>query len=618
MSAQSHEFRAEARQLLDLVIHSLYSDREVFLRELVSNAADALDKVRFLGHTRPDLVAPAGDTPGIRITADPSLHTVTIEDDGIGLSEEEAVRNLGTIAHSGTKRFLEEAKTAGADTLPKLIGQFGVGFYSAFMVADRVVVESRSAEPDVAAVRWESDGRGSYTIEPGDRAARGTKITLHLREDAHDLAEEPTLERVVKKHSSFVAWPIRVGEELVGAGRALWAEPASQVTDEDANTFYRSMSFDWEDPALKLHVQVDSPLQVSALLFVPANKPFDLFHPDAEHGVRLYAKRVLITENAKDVLPKWLRFVRGVVDSEDIELNVSREMVQKTASVRKIKDLLVKRILKALGDLAGAEDGAEKYAAIWKNFGSLLKEGHYHASDKEREQLIPLLRFNAVSHADKEGLVSLAAYKAAMPEGQDTIWYLTASSREAALASPHLEAFRKKAWDVLLLTDPVDEWLVSELTTFDGTPMKSVARGELTLDDAAEAEKQSVDAIGPWMKDLLGDAVTSVRASTRLTESPCVLVDDDSGIGSNLERILRDARQEAPTAKRVLELNPTHPLVRSLVTLHTLGKTADAEPIARLLHDGATLVDGSAKDPAAIGRRLTALLERAASQAAQV
>jgi len=624
MTVTEHGFRAEVQQIFDLMIHSVYSDREVFLRELVSNSADALDKARFVALTRSDLTPPASEEQGIRLSVDTEAKTITLEDDGIGMTEEEVVENLGTIAHSGTKAFVKQLEE-GADA-PQLIGQFGLGFYSAFMVADEVLVETRSVEPDAEAVRWRSKGEGSFTIEEGTRTTRGTSITLFLRDDATDFADEARVKNIVRKHSNFLAWPIHLGEEQVNSGKALWAEPPSQVSDEEANGFYKSVAMDWQDPARRIHVRVDSPLQYAAMLFVPKTRPYDLFQPDANKGPRLYARRVLIEEHAGDLLPDWLRFLKGVVDSEDIQLNVSREMVQKTPVVRKIRDALVKRVLKDLGKWAkaaapddpDADDAPASYDDFWRDFGVLLKEGYYHDRHSVGDRLLPLLRFNAMSHDDGDGLISLEAYKEAMPEGQDTIWYLTAENRSSALASPHLEAFRSKGWDVLLLTDAVDEWLVQALTEYDELPLKSVSRGELDIDDDEESDADKADLAGftPWVKELLADQVVDVRESSRLTDSACVLVDAEDGISANMERILAQAQPGSSLkAKRVLEVNPRHPLIRNLAGLHEGGQTELAEQMTRLLYDDACLLDGSVSDSAAMGRRLQDLLVKASSMA---
>jgi molecular chaperone HtpG len=570
----------------------VYSEREVFVRELVSNASDALDKARFLGLTRTDLIAPAPGEPGIRITLDPEARRLVIEDDGVGMTREEVIENLGTIARSGSKEFLERLRAAGQDA-PKLIGQFGVGFYSCFMAAEEVEVITRSALPEGTAVRWHSLGAGKFSVEDAERDVRGTRITISLREDASEFAEEGTIKAIIRRHSNYLPWPVSVDGAQANEARALWAEPPSKVTDEEANSFYKNIAMDWRDPAFKIHISVDSPIQYHALLFIPKERPYDLFDPRVERGPRLYARRVMITEHATDLLPDWLRFVRGVVDSEDIPLNVSREMIQKTPVVRKIRENLTKRVLKDLGKLAedhGKEGATTDWPGIWREFGFLLKEGHY-ASPEHRELLLPLLRFNALSHEDERGILSLADYKAAMKEGQDTIWFLTAESRSAALASPHLEAFKARGWDVLLLVDPVDEWLVSGLDKFDDVPLKSITRGELDLGEKNE-EKADLTQVGSWMEGLFGDAVKSVRASSRLTDSACVLVDDDSGISANMERILRSAQQKGPPAKRILELNPSHPLIVNLARMKDKGLDAEAEPVARLLLDDAMLREG--------------------------
>jgi molecular chaperone HtpG len=620
MSAVEHGFKAEVQQLLELMIHSVYSDREVFVRELVSNAADALDKVKFLELTRSDLVPAGNETHGIRVSHDKDARTVVFEDDGIGMTETEVVDHLGTIAKSGTREFLAQA---GEGQGPKLIGQFGLGFYSAFMVADRVTVDTRSAMPDSRPVRWESGGKGTFDVSESDREARGTRITLHLREDAGEFLDAVRLKGAVRKHSNFLPWPIAVEGEQANTAQALWAEPPGNVTDEQAAAFYRTVATDWQDPARRIHVSVDSPIQYSALLFVPRDRPWDLFHPDAAKGPKLYARRVLIDDHAKEILPDWLRFVRGVVDSEDIALNVSREMVQKTPIVRKIREALSKRILKELGEWGdepapaeGAQDAAT-YAGFWHNFGVLLKEGHVHEHHKWGELLVPLLRFNALSHAGDDDLLSLADYRKSMPPAQDAIWVLTGESRSALLASPHLEVFRKKGWDVLLLTDAVDEWLVNTLTTYDGLPIKSVSRGAIDLgetDDAAE--KADLTEFTAWLARLLEDRIVDVRPSARLTESAVVLVDAEDALSANMERILKQAHQDVGRrARRVLEINPTHPLIRNLEGLRKKGRETEASELAELLYDDALLLEGTVAEPAALGRRLQRFLQHASERA---
>jgi molecular chaperone HtpG len=473
---------------------------------------------------------------------------------------------------------------------------------------------------DAKAVRWTSSGAGTYSVSEFEREHRGTRITLKLRSDADEYADEAKLSAAIRKHSNFLSWPIHIGEEQANSGKALWTKGPSEVSDEEANEFYKSLSFDFEEPLARVHTSVDSPIQYSAMLFVPKNRPYDLFQPEADRGPRLYARRVLILDHAKELLPDWLRFVRGVVDSEDISLNVSREMIQQTPVVRKIRDALTKRILKELGRMAKreVEEGEEHpYTSFWKSFGILMKEGYFHDKAALGERILPLLRFNVLSHEDAEGQMSLEAYKAAMPEDQDSIWYISAESREAALASPHLEAFRQRGWDVIVLTDTVDEWFVQSLESFDDVPVKSVTRGELELEeeDGDDTDKADLTELGPWMQELFGDAVASVRPSNRLTDSPAVLVDDAAGMSANMERILRQANQEMGAARRHLELNVKHPLIRDLVTLHSSGASDTAAPIARLLLDDALLMEGTVKDAPGIGRRLQALLQSAAAAA---
>lgn len=630
MTATKHGFKAEVQQLLDLMIHSVYSDREVFLRELVSNAADAMDKVRFLEVTEDDLVPVGEDGPSIRVRVDADGKTITLEDDGVGMTEDEVVQYLGTIAHSGTKAFvqkLQSAKDESDHEAPDLIGQFGIGFYAAFMVARQVDVDTRSALPGSTAVRWSSEGDGTYTVDAGERETRGTTITLHLRSDADEFADAERLSSIVRRYSNFVSWPIMVGDEQANEGKAIWRERPGDVTDEQAATFYKQIASDWQDPALTIHFKVDTPLQYSAMLFVPQARPWNLFMPNTERGPKLYARRVLITEHASDILPDWLRFVSGVIDSEDVELNMSREMVQKTPVLQKIGTAVTKRVLKELkgllkskGDDETKAENRAKYETIWRNFGVLLKEGYYHSGPDLRDRLAELLLFNTRSHDDDQGLMSLAEYIAAMPEGQEDIWYVSAPDRQSALDNPALEAFASRGWDVLLLTDAVDEWLVQVLAEHDGKALKSVARGELDLDDEDEddsTEKADLTDLVPWMESAFQGQVAGVRRSSRLTDSAAVLVDAEDSISSNMERILKQANQSVPSSKRILEVNPKHPLIKHLAALKERGEESTLRPLADLLLDEAKLVDGSHDAPAAMARRVQALLEQVAARAAQ-
>lgn len=611
-----HGFKAEVQQLLELMIHSVYSDREVFLRELVSNAADAIDKARFLSLTRPELRPGAADGPAVRIRVDAEARIVSVEDDGIGMTHAEAVDNLGTIARSGTRAFLQAAQ----DGAPRLIGQFGLGFYASFMVADRVEVDTLSAEPDAPAVRWISDGKGSFDVTEGTRSTRGTTVTLHLRDDAGEFAEASRIQAIVRKHSNFLAWPVFVGEAQANVAKALWAEPPSQVSEEDATAFYKGLAFDWRAPAARIHVSVDSPIQVRALLFVPEDRPFDLYTPDAPRGPRLYTRRVLIEDHARTLLPDWLRFVRGVVECDDIPLNVSREMVQNTPLVRKLHDILTKRVLAQLEKHAAAPaEGPDAprvpWSTVWTAFGPLLKEGVWHEHGDIRDQLLPLLRFHTTACEQPEGLRSLAEIKAGRKEGQEHMWFVTAPSREAALSSPHLEAFRRRGWEVILLTDAVDEWFAQALTEFDGVSLRNAGRGDLDLPEAATEGEADLGAFAGWAKGVLGDIVADVRRSNRLTDSPAVLVDTEDGMSANMQRILRQANQQVPPSRRVLELNASHGLVRNVMGLVEQGKAGDAEELLRLMLDNALLLEGGAVDAPSLGRRLQGLLLRASEAA---
>ena len=601
--SESHAFQAEVTQLLDLVIHSLYSDREIFLRELISNASDAIDRARVLGLSRDDLRE--GGEPRIEILVDEEAGTLTVKDNGIGLTADQAREHLGTIAKSGTRAFAE-ALQKGDKIDNALIGQFGVGFYSALMVADRLAVHSLSGEPDAEAITWTCDGTAAYTLGVGTRTTRGTDITLQLKEDAKEYLDLDTLRQVVRKHSEFVSFPIFLDDTQVNESTALWTRDPKEVEDDEYKAFYKHVAHDWADPARWLHVKADTPVDLAAVLFFPGQKPFDLNWTDGKRHVRLYSKKVLILEEARKLLPDYLRFVRGVVDSEDIQLNVSRELVQSTPTLDTIRQQLVTRVLKDLAKWAKKDE--EGYADFWREFGVTLKEG-VHTDGDQKKRLLPLLRFNTTRHDDGEGVVSLAQLVEAMPEDQDTIWYLTGPDRATCARSPHLEAFAKRGWEVILLTDPVDEWLVGSVTEFEGKELKSVARGELDLEDA-ETDAAS-DALIAWLGEVLGDSVKEVRASSRLTDSPSVLVDDEQGMGANLERILRRAQQDVPASQRILEVNLGHPLVQSLATLREADEQ-QAQPLGRLLLDQAQLVEGTVADPAGLVQRLQTLSALAA------
>jgi len=637
-------FQTEVRQLLQLMIHSLYSNREIFLRELISNASDACDKLRFEALDRPELYEGDADL-GIRIGIDATARTITVSDNGIGLSREEAIEHLGTIARSGTREFFgrlsgDQAKDA------QLIGQFGVGFYSAFIVADRVTVVSRRAGLAAGeAVRWESDGSGEFSVETVEKAARGTDVILHLRSrqaDAgegeegakgdereergfDDLLSRWTLESIVRRYSDHISLPIRMRKEqfddeakemratdeweTVNQASALWARPKSEIDDEQYRAFYKHLSHGDDEPLAWTHNRVEGRTEYTQLLYLPSRAPFDLWDRQRRSGVRLYVRRVFIMEDAEQLLPAWLRFVRGVIDSNDLPLNVSREILQESRDVRAIREGCTRRVLSLLEDMADAR--ADDYAKFWSEFGQVVKEGvgEDHAN---RERIARLLRFASTGSDGDAQSTSLADYVGRMKEGQKKIWYITADTAAAARSSPHLEVFRKKGVEVLLLTDRVDEWILSFLTEFDGHELASVARGGLdleALEDEAEklASKQAAEEFATLVDSIrgaLGDAVKDVRVTNRLTDSAACVVSDEGEISGHLERLLKQAGQKAPPRKPILEINPQHPLLARA--------RADSHRIAdwsRLLLDQAVLAEGGQlDDPVAFVRRMNAML----------
>ncbi len=608
----SNRFEADVRQILHLVTHSLYSDREIFLRELISNASDALDKARFVGLQQDDLRAIEGE-PQISLAFDSEGGTLTISDNGIGLTEQEAIEHLGTIARSGTSAFAEALKEKGENP-EALIGQFGVGFYSAFMVAEEVTVESLSAQPDAAAICWKSDGGESYVLTKGERAHRGTAITLKLREDAKEFANADKLREIVRKHSDFVPYPVMVEDAQVNRAKAIWASSPSEVSDEEYNELYKHVSMDWNEPLTRLHIRAEGTLQFNAILFIPKNRPWQLDRLDYKVGVQLFQKGVKVLDNADTIVPRFLRFVTGVVDSPDLDLNVSREILQQTPIVQAIRKQLTKKLLKHLVAEAKKEEDLT-YDLFWGEFGHILKEGLAEDAAKNKDLITELLRFETT---ESEGAqVSLAEIKDGMADGQESLWYYTSVDKERIKSAPVLEGFNKREWEVILMTDPVDEWVAMSINEFDGTPLKSVLTGELPEDEAEEAEetKKAKDEAKPlisWMGELLSNDVAEVRTSNRLTDSPSVLVDKEGAMGSNMERILKAANQEVgPGAQRVLEVNPSHPLVQTLAKLNNDGQTG-LEPFARLLLDHAEIAEGQLDDPKGFAGRLQALMEKAA------
>ena len=612
-------FQSEVNQLLDLVINSLYSNREIFLRELVSNASDAIEKLRFSALSDESLLE--GDPENaIDIEFDTEARTVTIRDSGIGMTRDDVVANLGTIAKSGTREFFG-ALSGDARTDSQLIGQFGVGFYAAFIVADRVTVLTRKAGT-AEGVRWESDGRGEFTVEPCSRARRGTEIILHLKEDASEYADNWRLRSLIKKYSDHIAVPIRMlpttpaeegaeapALETVNSATALWVRSKQEISDDDYKAFYKHISHDFEDPMSWVHTKSEGKLEYTTLFFVPGRAPYDLFDRDAKRGIKLYVQRVFIMDDAEQLLPRYLRFVRGIVDTRDLPLNVSREILQRNKAIDTIRGASIKKILGLIETLAEGED----YSKFYQPFGRVLKEGVIEDA-ANRERVAKLLRFASTLDDKADPAVSLEAYVGRMKEGQKAIYYLTAETHATAKSSPHLEVFRARGVEVLLLSDPVDEWVVQHLTEFEGTPLRSVTQGKLELPGDEAQPEQPEDApesdFIAKLKAALEGKVSAVRPSTRLTDSPACLVGDDYDMSANLQRILRAAGQEVPNSTRILEVNERHPL---LIRLATEEGEERFKELAILLFEQSVLAEGGRlEDPAAFVRRVNQFLVDAA------
>jgi molecular chaperone HtpG len=621
-------FQTEVKQLLNLMIHSLYSNKEIFLRELVSNASDACDKLRFEALNNAGLYGDDSELR-IRIAFDKGARTITISDNGIGMSREEAIEHLGTIAKSGTREFFS-ALTGDQAKDAHLIGQFGVGFYSSYIVADKVTVISRRAGLEAnQAVRWESAGEGEFTVEMVDKADRGTDVTLHLREGEDEFLTSWKLRQTVRKYSDHITLPILMKkekwdeekkaqvetdeDETVNQASALWARPKSEITDEQYKEFYKHVAHDFEDPLSYVHTKVEGKQEYTQLLFIPQRAQFDLWDRNARHGIKLYVRRVFIMDDAEQLMPLYLRFIRGVVDSNDLPLNISREILQESRDIETIRGGCVKRVLGMLETMADSEDPAEKekYAKFWKEFGRVLKEGTGE-DFANKERIAKLLRFASTQADTPDEVVSLADYVARMKEGQEKIYYVTAETFTAAKNSPHLEIFRKKGIEVLLLSDRVDEWVTGNLTEFEGKALQSVAKGGLDLGKLEdEAEKKEAEQAADEYKELidkikatLGDKVKDVRVTHRLTDSPSCIVADEHDLGGNLARILKAAGQKAPESKPILEVNPRHPAVQRLK--YEESRFADW---ANLLLEQATLAEGGTlDDPAGFVKRINDLM----------
>lgn len=621
-------FQTEAKQLLKLMIHSLYSNKEIFLRELISNASDAADKLRFEGLTDAALYESDSELK-IRVSYDSNERTITISDNGIGMSRQEVIDHIGTIAKSGTREFFnsltgDQAKDAN------LIGQFGVGFYSAFIIADKVILNTRRAGLTVEhGVCWESSGEGDYTLETVEKSTRGTEIILHLRKDEDDFLNGMRIRNIIRKYSDHITLPIVMKkeewsqeekenkitdeDETINQASALWARPKNEITVEQYHEFYKHVAHDFEPPLAYLHARVEGKQEYTQLLYIPARASFDLFDRERRHGIKLYVQRVFIMDDAEKLLPNYLRFVRGVIDSNNLPLNVSRDILQESKDIDTIRAGVVKKVLGLIEDLSKDEDdaGKEKFRTFYQEFGLVLKEGvgEDHAN---RERIAKLLRFVTTQSDVEEPTVSLEMYVQRMKEGQEKIYYVTADNLKAAKNSPHLEVFRKKGIEVLLLSDRVDEWFVTNLTEFEGKPLQSVAKGGLdlgSLEDQAEKEEREKEAsdyqeLTEKMKLALGEQVKDVRVTLRLTESPACLVADNYDMGGNLERLLKSAGQKVQHAKPILEINPHHPMVQRLKT-----ETNNFEDWSHILFDQALLAEGGQlEDPAAFVKRLNELL----------
>ncbi|MBB6245638.1 molecular chaperone HtpG [Rhodanobacter sp. A1T4] len=616
--AETRKFEAEVAQVLHLVTHSLYSHKEIFLRELISNASDACDKLRFESIAHPELLVGGGELH-IDVSWNPEARTVTISDNGIGMTRDEVIANIGTIASSGTKRFLE-AMSGEQKADARLIGQFGVGFYSAFVVADKVTVRSRHAgAPASEGVQWESDGKGEYSLEQVELPESGTSVVLHLKTDEDEFLKRWQLRSLITKYSDHVAFPIRMPVEkddkptdeweTINAASALWTKPKSEISDEDYQSFYKSLGHDFNDALAWTHNRVEGSQSFTTLLYLPSQPPFDLMMGgrDERKGLKLYIKRVFIMDAAEELLPNYLRFVRGVVDADDLPLNVSREILQQNRQLERIKAACVKRVLDLIEKLA--RDEPEKFATFYKAFGNTLKEGISEDANN-RERIAKLLRFASTKGEGTQQTVSLDDYIGRMAIGQEAIWYITADSYAAAFGSPQLEAFKAKGIEVLLMFDRIDEWMIGSLSEYEGKKLKSAAKGDVPLDDADKAKQEEAtkeaEPLLKKLKELLGDRIGDVKVSARLTDSPSCLALSDYEMAPHLARLLREAGQDMPESKPTLEINPQHALVKRV---ETETDEAKAKDLATLLLEQAEISAGAQlPDPSAFVQRMNRVL----------
>jgi molecular chaperone HtpG len=623
---QRLEFQTEVKQLLQLMIHSLYTNKEVFIRELISNASDALDKVRFESLTDKNIL---GDDTDFRISIklDKNAKILTITDNGIGMNREEVIQNIGTIARSGSKAFVEKL-TGDQKVDSNMIGQFGVGFYSVFMVASKVKLVTKRAGSGEPAIEWESDGSSEYTIKESDKKTRGTEITVYLKDGEQEYVEDWRVRSIIKKYSDFIAFPIYLPndkgkDEVVNETKPLWKRPPADITKEQYEEFFKTALGGFDSPAMTIHSKAEGVLEYSFLLFVPGKAPFDLFMPERKHGIKLYVKRVFVMDDCKELFPEYLRFIKGVVDSEDLPLNISREMLQNNPTVAKIRKGLVSIVLSRLSELA--EHDAKAYLELWKQFGPIIKEG-LHSDSENKEKLLQLIRFQSSMGDTADDVTSLKQYVGRMREGQKYIYYISGDNRSIIEKSPHLEIFREKSIEVLYMVDTIDEWIIPNIYNFEGKELRSVAKGDLDLGDLGKDEKKEKEdaqsefkKLSERIKNILSDFVKDVRVTTRLKDSACCLVADEQDMGSYMEKMMKAMGQEFTPAKPILELNARHPVIVNLKALYEKdSKSPLLDEWAGLLFDQAHIAEGHAiKDPQTYLKRVNDLLVKASADAAK-
>jgi len=616
-SKKTYKFKAELTQLLHLIVHSLYTHPEVFLRELISNASDALNKIRFMQLTHQDVADPDAELK-IKISLDPKKQLFTIEDSGIGMTRDELINNIGTVANSGTLKFLEEIQKNGKAQESDLIGQFGVGFYSVFMVTDEVIIETRHADPDSKGYRWISNGKGSFTIEEIDRKKRGTSISFRLKDEYKEFSEDYRVKSIVKKYSNFVDFPIEIDKEKVNSVDALWRRSKDELKEDELNEFYKFVANDFESPLGHLHLSIEGAVNFKALIFVPQKAPLNLFYDMENKGIHLYANRIYIQDDAKELFPEYLKFLRGVVDTEDLPLNISREVTQHSPVMAKIKSILTTRVLSMLEDWA--KNDAGKYEKFYKNFGPLFKTG-INSDFGNRDKILKLLRFESTAKP-RGDLVSFDDYVSRMKKNQSEIYYLSGENRDILEKNPNLEYFKKNDIEVLLLTDPVDVFIVPSINEYEKKPLKSIEKADINLeeekkdkDDTSENEPLNdtmVESLIVVFKETLGDKVENVTTSKRLVNSPVTLVVGKEGLDPQLERMMKMMNQEVTPQKKILEINPRHQLIKNLSRLN-IGNSHD--PILResilQLYESALLIDGNLANPTEFIQRMTSLMEKA-------